>query len=75
MAFITAQEHLNEVKDKMRRFTDLYGNSLYNYEDIDDCKNILDCESIIERHRTHLESMLLDATAKIDKFKKENGIF
>lgn len=46
---------LNEVKKELKAFTDLLGNSLYNYEDIDDCKNVIDVDFLIERHRSHLQ--------------------
>ena len=65
---------IEEIKRELRRYADLYGNSLISYEDIDDCKNFIDFESIVERHRQHIEDMANDASNSLDKLKNRLGI-
>lgn len=59
----------------MKNFKDLFGNSLYNADEIDECKNFIDCDILIERHRQHLIESLSDAEAHLNRFKIKVGVF
>ena len=67
----TIKVELEEIKKEMKKFTDLYGNPLLWNFAIDECKNLLDCEAIIERHREHLLDSANDASNHLDRFKEK----
>ncbi|HEY5590709.1 MAG TPA: hypothetical protein VIK55_06785 [Paludibacter sp.] len=66
---------LLKIKEEMKKYRDLYGGELLNHNDIDDCKSLLDCERIIERHRDHISAMLSDAESHLDNFKRRVGVY
>ena len=68
-------EKLKEVKKMLKAYTDFYGSELISRYEIDDAKNVLDLEEIIERHRDFIIDQSTDACAEIDRFKKSLGVF
>lgn len=71
----TCLMELEEIKKEMKKYRDLYGGELLDYAEIDNCKNLLDCESLIERHRSHMADMLSDADRHLDNFRKRIGVW
>lgn len=67
--------NIEDVKQKMKEYRDLFGNEFLDHADIDGCESIYDFDRIIERHREHLNSMISDAEADLDIFKKRLDIF
>lgn len=66
---------LDEIKKEMKKYRDLYGGELLDYAEIDNCKNLLDCELLIERHRSHMIDILSDADRHLDNFRKRIGVW
>jgi hypothetical protein len=66
---------LDEIKKEMKEYRDFYGQDLLDSGDIDNCKSILSCESLIERHRCHIEAMFADANSHLDDFKRRIGVY
>lgn len=66
--------NIEEIKKEMHEFKDFFGGDLLLKSDIDSCKNILDCERIIERQRSFIQDMAIDADSHLDKFKERLGI-
>lgn len=68
-------EKLNEVKEKLRSYRDLYGNKVIDFEDIDSAKNVADIGIILDNHMTHVEECAKDVVSGISRFKESLGIF
>lgn len=65
---------LPEIKIAMKNYRDFYGSQLLGSSNIDNCKNLFDCEEVIETHREHLESMLSDANSHLNNFRSRIGL-
>ena len=66
--------NIKEIKDKMIKWRDFYGGDLLDLADVDKAKTKKELSAIIERHRSHQESMLSDAHSNLDRFKKNLGL-
>ena len=65
---------LEEIKEKMLKWSDFYGGDLPDYERIKNAKTEHELERILEEHRSFLECMLSDAHSHLDSFKRELGL-
>lgn len=65
---------LEEIKAEMKEYRDIFGNKFLRYAEIDACKNMVDCESIIEHHRNFLEAQVSDASLHLDRLREKCGI-
>jgi len=65
---------LEEIKSRMKSFTDFYGGDLLDISDIEACETKSELADIIERHRDHMECMLCDANSHLNSFKREIGL-
>lgn len=68
-------KEIQEIKDKMKSYKDLYGFDLCDKHLIDGAKNIIDLEAIINRHYDYIEDMANDAQVSLMRFKRENKIY
>lgn len=69
------ESELNEIKQKMKDYRDLFGGHLNMYDSIDEARNILDLNEIINRHYDYIEDMARDAQSSLYKFKHEIGLY
>lgn len=65
---------LEKIKKQMLSFRDFYGGDLLNVSDIESATSKKDLYDIIERHRSHMEDMLTDASSHLDSFKRRVGL-
>jgi uncharacterized protein with von Willebrand factor type A (vWA) domain len=63
-----------KIKEELKNFTDLYGNKLLDYHEINSCKTLFDIENIIEKHREHVHECIKDVDSHLDNFKRKLGI-
>lgn len=63
-----------DIKYKMMEYRDFYGGDLYSYDEISKAKSKKELLNLLNRHESHMESMLSDAMSHMSKFKKEVGL-
>lgn len=65
---------IEKIKKEMIAYRDFYGGDLLQVDEVKNAKSEKELERIIERHRSHMESMLSDACSHLDSFKKKIGL-
>lgn len=66
--------NIEEIKDRMRNYQDLFGQPLLNHSDINACTTMYELADIIDLHDSHLENMANDAQNALGRFKREIGL-
>lgn len=69
------QEELQEIKEKMKAYRDIFGGQLNRSDLIDDAKSIIDLESIVNSHYDYITDMASDAQSSLMKFKQNLGLY
>lgn len=64
-----------EIKEQMINYRDFYGGDLLEVSEVQKAKTRKELYDILERHRSHMESMLADANSHLDNFKKKLGLY
>lgn len=65
---------LEEIKKKMRAWTDLYGQDLLGVDEVDSANDIHELVAILDRHENHMEAILDDAKSHISNFRRDLGL-
>lgn len=63
-----------QIKKAMDSYVDFYGGDLLDRSEIKSAKSKKELESIIEKHRSHMEMQLNDAHSHLDNFKRKIGL-
>lgn len=66
---------LQFIKQKMKDFRDLFGNELLGSHQIDNCKDIFDCNELINKHMQHIEDSANDAVRSMENWTREIGAY
>lgn len=66
---------VSEIKKKITKWRDFYGQDILPIEAIGKCKTKDDCRAILESHRRFLEDQATNASSHLDAFKKELGLY
>lgn len=62
---------LQEIKDKMKSYRDIFGGELIGSDKIDSCNTIKELESIIAEHENFIEDSATDAKSHLLNFFSE----
>jgi mevalonate pyrophosphate decarboxylase len=65
---------LEDIKEKMKAWTDLYGQDLLGVDEVDKAKDINELAAILDRHENHMEAILDDARSHISHFRRDLGL-
>lgn len=68
-------EQLENAKQKMKDYRDIFGGELHRKDLIDDADSIFDLETILNMHHDYINDMASDADANLSNFKRELGVF
>lgn len=65
---------INEIKEKMKSYTDLFGGDLNHYK-IDSATSLKDLYDILDYHYYMLSDMANDAQNNLERFRRKIGLF
>lgn len=65
---------IKEIKKKLLKWFDFYGQDIVWTDDIEACVTKQDCYDILQRHKRFLDDQNNDATSHLNNFKKELGL-
>lgn len=63
------------IKEKMAKWHDFYGQDIAATDEIDKCKTKAACRKVMEAHRTFLEEQNCDAMQNLDDFERKLGLY
>ena len=66
---------LEEQKQKMKSFVDLFGRQLLEHSEIDKSCSVEELQSIIRNHETHIEMACNDAQNSLTRFAVSINLF
>ena len=69
------KNEFEEAKTKMKEYRDFFGGELSDKHLIDDAKNIIDLETILNNHHDYITDMATDAQGSLERFKRDIGVF
>ena len=67
--------NLQEQKNELKKYRDLYGNLLQDSNDIDNANNEMYLFDIIHNHECYLEDLLKDALSSLERLKERIELF
>lgn len=67
--------NLQEQKEELKKYKDLYGNLLQDFKDIDNASNEMYILDILHNHECHLEECLKDALSSLGRLKEKIKLF
>lgn len=62
---------IEKIKKEMSEYRDFYGGDLLDSSEIESATTKEELNNIVERHRSHMESMFSDASSHLDSLKRK----